>query len=95
MADDTLVLTKLEAVKQHALGLKEISRAGTATTLSIADIAIGERLIPEVQNRRPARRLHATDEAIDANPSSSDVGWSLYVDRWLKSNRGTEATRGN
>jgi hypothetical protein len=47
MADRTIVLTKLEALKQHVLGLKEISRPGTASKLSIADITIGERLIPE------------------------------------------------
>ena len=47
MTDETLVVTKPEAVKRHVLGLKEISRAGTATKLPIAEIAIGERLIPE------------------------------------------------
>lgn len=47
MTDDTLVLTKLEANKRHVLGLKGIERVGTAIKLPIADIAVGERLIPE------------------------------------------------
>lgn len=47
MTDDTLVLTKLEAVKRHVLGLKEIARVGTATKLQIAEIVIADRLIPE------------------------------------------------
>jgi ParB-like chromosome segregation protein Spo0J len=47
MNNRSLVLTRHEAVKRHVLGLKEMSRAGTSTKLPIAEIAIGERLIPE------------------------------------------------
>jgi ParB-like chromosome segregation protein Spo0J len=45
--DETRVLTKHQAIRRHVLGLKEMSRADTSTKLSIAAIAIGERLIPE------------------------------------------------
>jgi hypothetical protein len=47
MNDETLVLSKHQAVKRHVLGLKEMSRTGTSTELPIAEIAISERLIPE------------------------------------------------
>jgi ParB-like nuclease domain len=47
MNDETLALTKQEAVKRHVLGLKHMSGAGTSTKLLIAEITIGERLIPE------------------------------------------------
>src|SRR3954469_21396112 len=47
MTDETLVLTKIDAVKRHVLALKEVAGVGAATKLRIAEIVIGERLIPE------------------------------------------------
>jgi hypothetical protein len=47
VAEETLVLKKDDAVKRHALSLEEVARTGTVTKLAIADITIGERLIPE------------------------------------------------
>ncbi|PIT03966.1 hypothetical protein TSA1_26735 [Bradyrhizobium nitroreducens] len=47
MAESFLVLKKDDAVKRPLLTLKQAERAGTVIKLAIADITIGERLIPE------------------------------------------------
>jgi hypothetical protein len=46
MNNAPLVLTKDSAVKRHVLGLKQMSREGVSIRLRLAEIVIGERLIP-------------------------------------------------
>lgn len=47
MIDETLVLTKHQAVKRHVLGLNHKPQLGPTTQIPIAEIVVGERIIPE------------------------------------------------
>ena len=79
MNDEILVLTKHEAAKRHVLGLKEMSRVDTSTMLPIAEIAIGERLIP-VDPRVVAQLVTSIRRTRQVTPvlvRRSSVGYAL------------------
>lgn len=80
MNEATPVLTKHEAVKRHVLARKEISRVGASIKLPIAEIAVGERLIPEDQ-KVVDQLIVSIQEAQQTTPilvrRTSDAGYTL------------------
>jgi len=82
MNDETLALTKQEAVKRHVLGLKQMSGAGTSTKLQIAEIIIGERLAMPMASNLPATSIETASYSAHGRSGSSGLperGWPVRI----------------